>query len=555
VNTLNIPSDTAMALDETFIKPFQFISPKMQALQNGIGDFLATYSFGAEEPLKEVDDPRQDPIDDDSKALERVQPAGDEEPVEPLLLPAPVDQNDQGNIAEETATKVSLKKEQSVLQPQGDLKEEVKETEEMLAEADQSLIKASLEKLDLLRDQVELQAADVMSDLQRVEPDAAYRISRMRPTEKETFTREMRLLNDDLERLLKQIDENETEIERLGDALVPENLRETADAVVVLVSEIAAAVDEMSLIQARARVEAIAIHPERIDPDIAFEISRANRLDWMNNRAALVDQWRLIQFNAMSLLAGLDLEIDGNLSTTGNNPARFRAPTGEMGGRLRFDAPLTRLIERNNFRQAILDYQQVRRQQIRYEDRIKLSIRQLLRQLELDERNLETQRRAVIIAIRRVDQTRLSLSQPAPPPPPLSADGSIPIVDTAAGQLAPTATLNLIYAFNDLRSSQDALTSIWVNYYATRASLAYQLGVMDLDEHGVWMDKPFEDCSRMSNEEMPLPPPVPQEWLDHLEEIDPPPPLPADAEMKVHHAPGILPSIIARAMPLNTEKS
>ena len=153
-----------------------------------------------------------------------------------------------------------------------------------------------------------------------------------------------------------------------------------------------------------------------------------------------------------------------------------------MGGRLRFDAPLTRLRERNNFRQAILDYQQVRRQQIRYEDGIKLSIRQLLRQLELDERNLETQRRAVIIAIRRVDQTRLSLSQPAPPPPPPSPDGSIPLVDAAAGQLAPTATLNLIYAFNDLRSSQDALTSIWINYYATRASLAYQLGVMNLDD-------------------------------------------------------------------------
>ena len=131
----------------------------------------------------------------------------------------------------------------------------------------------------------------------------------MRPTEKETFSREMRLLNDDLNRLLKQIDDNEIEIQRLGDALVPENLRETADAVVVLVSEIAAAVDEMSLIQARARVEAIIIEPERIDPDIAFEVARANRLDWMNNRAALVDQWRLIQFNAMSLLAGLDLEI------------------------------------------------------------------------------------------------------------------------------------------------------------------------------------------------------------------------------------------------------
>ena len=37
---------------------------------------------------------------------------------------------------------------------------------------------------------------------------------------------------------------------------------------------------------------------------LAFEVARANRLDWMNIRAALVDQWRLIQFNAMALLAG-----------------------------------------------------------------------------------------------------------------------------------------------------------------------------------------------------------------------------------------------------------
>ncbi len=549
VSVLNIPSDTAMALDETFIKPFQFISPEMQALQNGIGDFLATYSFGAEEPLKEVDDPRQDPIEDDPNALELVPPAIEKIQEEPLLLPPPVKQKDQGDTNEEVEEAAALRVEKSVLMRQPDFKEETKATEKLVEDADQALIKASLEKLDLLRDQVELQAADVKSDLQRVDSDAAYRIRRMRPTEKETFAREMRLLHDDLNRLLKQIDDNEIEIQRLADTLVPENLRETADAVVELVSEIAAAVDEMSLIQARARVEAITIEPERIDPDVAFEVARANRLDWMNNRAALVDQWRLIQFNAMALLAGLDLEIDGDISTTGTNPARFRAPTGNMGGRLRFDAPLTRLRERNNFRQAILDYQQVRRQQIRYEDGIKLSIRQLLRQLELDERNLETQRRAVIIAIRRVDQTRLSLSQPPPPPPPPSADGSIPIVDPAAGQLAPTATLNLIYAFNDLRSSQDALTSIWINYYATRASLAYQMGVMNLDEHGVWIDKPFEGFARSSSEEMLLPPPVPQEWLDYLEEIDPPPPLRDDAGIDIEDVPGIMPSIIARAMP------
>ena len=551
VNVLNMPSDTATALDEAFIKRFQFISPEMQSLQNDIGDFLAVYSFGAEEPLKEVDDPRQDEPGDDLTAKNLLPPSLEAAETEPLLLPSPVTKDDKKK-AGKSELPVPNDQQDSAAKSADDLSKAAT-TGELEEAVDRTLITKALENLDALRERVESQVADVNEDLTRVSAAAALRIAGMRPNERETFDREMRLLADDLERVRKRIDENEEMIEHLGEMLTADNRRETADRVVELVAEIAAAVDEMSLIQARARVEAITINPERIDPDLAFEIARANRLDWMNNRAALVDQWRLIQYNAMSLLAGLDLEIEGDLSTTGNNPARFRAPTGAMGARLRFDAPLTRLLERNNFRQAILDYQQVRRQQIRYEDRIKLSIRQLLRQLELDERNLETQRRAVVIAIRRVDQTRLTLSQPAPPPPPPSPDGTIPLVDATAGQLSPTATLNLIYAFNDLRSSQDALTSIWINYYASRASLAQQLGVMDLDENGIWIEKPFELASRSRDEELPLPPPVPQEWLDHLEEIDPPPPLPRDADIKVQDPPGMLPGVFARALPVANE--
>jgi hypothetical protein len=57
----------------------------------------------------------------------------------------------------------------------------------------------------------------------------------------------------------------------------------------------------------------------------------------------------------------------------------------------------------------------------------------------------------------------------------------------------------------------------------------------------------------MSAEETVLPPPVPQEWLDYLEEIDPPPPMPEDAGIEPLDTPGILPSIMARAMPSVTE--
>jgi hypothetical protein len=506
VNVLCVPSDTAVALDEEFMERFQFISPETESLQNDLGDFLATYSFGAEEPLRETEDPRQDRPGEDPAALELLPPslAG-----EPELLPTPRSDGEADATASQPLTP---------------------DLEAVEAEVDQTLVTAALDALEGMRKRVVTQAAEVELDLERAEMQAAGRLAGMRATERETFDREMRLLAVDLARVLGEIRSAEDEIEQIGTALTAANLRDSADAVARLVGQVSAAVDEMSLIQARARVEAIAVVPERLDPDIAFEIARANRLDWMNNRAALVDQWRLIQYNAMSLLAGLDVEIAGDLRTTGDNPARFRAPTGAMGASLRFDAPLTRLIERNNFRQAIVDYQQVRRQQIQYEDRIKLSLRQSLRQLELDERNLETQRRAVIIAIRRVDQTRLTLSQPAPPPPLPGPDGTVAIDPTAA-QLSPTATLNLIYAFNDLRSSQDALTSIWINYYATRASLAQQLGVMELSDDGLWIDKPFSDADRACADELPLPPPVPQEWLDHLEEIGTPQPLPKDFEL------------------------
>ena len=52
----------------------------------------------------------------------------------------------------------------------------------------------------------------------------------------------------------------------------------------------------MSLIQARARLETIVVDPIELDSRDALNIARVNRLDYMNNRAALVDSWRLIEF-------------------------------------------------------------------------------------------------------------------------------------------------------------------------------------------------------------------------------------------------------------------
>jgi hypothetical protein len=490
VTTLSIPADTPVALDESFLASFQFVSPPMLALQKDLGTLLAAETAGENRPLEAAEDPRT------------------EDPPGPLELPAPADATE-----DDRAPAAAL-----------DAREE---------EADRDLIRTAIARLGELRARVEAQVAAVNADLERAATLAAGRLAGMQPAERRSFDREIRILADDLEDLLARIRRADEEIRRLELAGQPTEttLRDTADRVVALVSEISGAVDEMSLIQARARVEAIGVTREQLDPDMAFEIARANRLDWMNTRAALVDQWRLIQYNAVKLLANLDLKLEGDISTTGNNAARFRAPTGSLSAGVQFDPPLTRLQERNSWRQAILQYQQQRRRQIRFEDQVKLNLRQLLRQLELDRLNLENQRRAVIIAIRRVDETRLTLGQPAPPPPAPAADGA-GAAPAATDRLGPTTIINYVTATDALRSSQDALTSVWLRYYQTRAVLARELGVMELADDGLWIDKPLCRADDATGEDLELPPPVPQEWLDHLEEVKSPPPLGADADGK-----------------------
>ena len=490
VTTLSIPADTPVALDESFLAPFQFVSPPLLALQKDLGTLLAAETAGENRPLEATEDPRT------------VHPPG------PLELPAPADAAE-----DDRAAAAAL-----------DARE---------AEADRDLIRTAIARLGELRGRVEAQAAAVNGDLERAATLAAGRLAGMQPAERRAFDRELRILADDLAELLARIRRADEEIRRLELAGQPTEARlgDTADRVVALVSEISGAVDEMSLIQARARVEAIGVTQELLDPDMAFEIARANRLDWMNNRAALVDQWRLIQYNAVKLLANLDLKLEGDISTTGNNAARFRAPAGSLSAGVQFDPPLTRLQERNSWRQAILQYQQQRRRQIRFEDQVKLNLRQLLRQLELDRLNLENQRRAVIIAVRRVDETRLTLGQPAPPPPAPAADGA-GAASAATDRLGPTTIINYVTATDALRSSQDALTSVWLRYYQTRAVLARELGVMELADDGLWIDKPLGRADTTTDADLELPPPVPQEWLEHLEEVKSPPPLGADADGK-----------------------
>ena len=147
-----------------------------------------------------------------------------------------------------------------------------------------------------------------------------------------------------------------------------------------------------------------------------------------------------------------------------------------------FDAPLTRLLERNDYRESLINYQQSRRGFIQSCDALHLGVRQLLREIEQLRESLEIQRRAVAIAIRRVDMTRAALYAPVAPPRP----GQRP------AQFGPTAAINLLSAQSALRDTQNAFLGVWLNYYAAKMRLARELGVMLLDRDGAWMENSID---------------------------------------------------------------
>jgi hypothetical protein len=229
---------------------------------------------------------------------------------------------------------------------------------------------------------------------------------------------------------------------------------------------------ELSLVQARDRAETVSLAQVDLHPDAALEIARQNRLDWMNARAALVDSWRLIQFNADDLQSTLDIVFSGDLGTRDDNPFKFDAANGRLRAALQFDAPLTRLSERNTYRQALIEYQQARRNYYAYQDQVASGLRDTIRTIQSSQRNFEIRRDAV-----RVADLQIELNE------------DIRRLQEANRQPSgPTAARDAVSALSDLLSAQNDFLSVWVTYEVLRRALDFNLGTMQLDSDGLWID-------------------------------------------------------------------
>ncbi|MBA2117132.1 TolC family protein [Bremerella alba] len=279
------------------------------------------------------------------------------------------------------------------------------------------------------------------------------------------------------------LDEINTEVSQLiedGPTLQPKQLYGQAkiavfdpvpDEITTLISDVLG----LSLVQARARAETVSLVPVDISSDTALDVARVYRLDWMNAQAAYVDSWRNIQVVANDLMSDLDIVFTGELGNIGDNPVKFNSDNGRLRAGLEWDAPLTRLVERNNYREAQIQYQRTRRDYYQYRDFISQGLRDTIRTLDLNDINFELRRAAVQVAISQVERTQLRLQEPAKP-------------NQTSQQFDSSTARDLLNALDSLLSAQNDFLSVGVNYEVLRRGLDVDMGTIQLDERGVWVD-------------------------------------------------------------------
>ncbi len=313
-------------------------------------------------------------------------------------------------------------------------------------------------------------------------------------------------LIEDLGRLETKLIESQASLEQLkqtlgsiisqGDKLDPKDLYFQLDerllsAIPKQLTDLASLSLELSLVQARARTDSIELASVDLESTEAIKIARCCRVDWMNARASLVNSWRQIEIVADQLESGLDLEIDGSVGgnpINDNHPFRILSKTGRLSAGLRFDSPITRLAERNNYREQLIQYQRDRRLYYQFEDETERQLRSIIRNIELNKILFELQRRSIKVSVQQVELARFRLEAP----PRVQTGGT---AGTAQAQLGATTARDLTDALNGLQTAQTQFLDVWVRYEVLRRDLDFDLGTMQLADDGFWIDPGTIDSS------------------------------------------------------------
>lgn len=195
----------------------------------------------------------------------------------------------------------------------------------------------------------------------------------------------------------------------------------------------------------------------------AVEVAFHNRLDLLNRREQLEDAERAVRLSRNALLPDLDLRLSASYGTD---------PSDTLGGgtlddtdrslALTLGLPLDRVRERNAYRATQIALGRTRRNLEEFEDQLRVSIQSSFRELERRLQSLEIQRQLIEDQTKNLRIAELRFER-----------GELPNRD-------------VVEANQSLLDAQNALIDEQVNYEIARLQLLRDLGILFIDETGMW---------------------------------------------------------------------
>ncbi len=211
--------------------------------------------------------------------------------------------------------------------------------------------------------------------------------------------------------------------------------------------------------------------PLELDYATASHIALVERLDLKLVTEQVSDAQRQVVIAADALRP--ELTLFGSVATgtsrsiaalQSDNSNRLNFDEGTYQALLTLDLPFDRTTEAIAYRDSFITLEEAVRAVQELEDEIKLEVRDNLRQLEETRSSLRIQDLAVKLAARRVRGAQLQL------------------------QAGRAEMRDLLDAQEALLSAKNALTSAMVNYRLAELTLQRDLGVLKVDNNGLWQE-------------------------------------------------------------------
>jgi outer membrane protein TolC len=204
-----------------------------------------------------------------------------------------------------------------------------------------------------------------------------------------------------------------------------------------------------------------------IDYDVnsAIQCALVNRLDLINERERLDDAARSLRISKNGLLPDLSLNVGYNLAADPDASFVHQQLDHESySAGLNLELPVDRTLDRNAWQSARIRYSQTLRAFGLFKDELVVSVQSTFRQLERRKQSVEIQKELIVDQEKNLRIAQLLFEQ--------GDNSNRDVVDAQA---------SLLDAKNSLIREQ-------VSYEIARLGLLRDLGVLFIDEHGVWKE-------------------------------------------------------------------